>query len=106
MPKINNGGVSDQRVDEDYIAPPGVAPEVAIEQGMPDAGQATPKQAPDAPDTGERRDDLRERRDRQQDDKQDSKQDSKTQAGKPTKSAASAAGESSRGTTQQNKTSR
>jgi hypothetical protein len=40
MPKITSGGVSDKAVHPDYIAPPGVAPEVALDLGLPDAGQA------------------------------------------------------------------
>jgi hypothetical protein len=43
-------------VDPDYIAPPGVAPQDAIDQGLPDAGkQDEPREADAAPDTGERR---------------------------------------------------
>ena len=36
--KATVGSVSNQIVDPDYIAPPGVPPEVAIENGVPDAG--------------------------------------------------------------------
>lgn len=36
--KATTGGVSNQIVDPDYIAPPGVAPETALELGVPDAG--------------------------------------------------------------------
>lgn len=38
MPKATVGGVSNQIVDPDYIAPPGVAPEVGLETGEPDMG--------------------------------------------------------------------
>jgi len=39
MPKISKGGVSDVRVDETYVAPPGTSPQEAIDLGLPDAGQ-------------------------------------------------------------------
>lgn len=39
MPKSSIGGVSDQNVDENYIAPPGVPPQDAIDRGLPDAGR-------------------------------------------------------------------
>jgi hypothetical protein len=39
MPKSSIGGVSDKNVDENFIAPPGVPPQDAIDQGLPDAGQ-------------------------------------------------------------------
>jgi hypothetical protein len=39
MPRISTGGVSDVNVDPDYVAPPGMAPEQAIEMGIPSAGQ-------------------------------------------------------------------
>jgi hypothetical protein len=38
MPKATVGGVSNQIVDPDYIAPAGVAPEVGLETGEPDMG--------------------------------------------------------------------
>jgi hypothetical protein len=57
MPKATQGGASDVNVDPDYIAPAGVPPQDAIEQGLPDAGQpdGEPREADAAPDTGERR---------------------------------------------------
>lgn len=41
MAKISGAGASDTNVDPDYIAPPGMAPADAIEQGIPDAGQGS-----------------------------------------------------------------
>lgn len=38
MPKITKGGVTDASVHPDYIAPPGTAPETALDLGLPDAG--------------------------------------------------------------------
>lgn len=40
MPKISKGGVSNIRVDADYMAPSGIAPEVGLDIGAPDAGKA------------------------------------------------------------------
>lgn len=55
MPKATQGGASDVNVDPDYIAPAGVPPQDAIDQGLPDAGQPVdePREADAAPDTGE-----------------------------------------------------
>jgi hypothetical protein len=39
MGHISEGGVSDVNVDPDYVAPPGMAPERAIEMGIPSAGE-------------------------------------------------------------------
>ena len=38
MPKITKGGVSDATVHPDYIAPAGMAPDVALDLNVPDAG--------------------------------------------------------------------
>jgi hypothetical protein len=56
MPKATQGGASDVNVDPDYIAPAGVPPQDAIDQGLPDAGRPDnePREADAAPDTGER----------------------------------------------------
>lgn len=39
MAKISSAGASDMNVDPDYIAPPGMAPQDAMDAGVPDAGQ-------------------------------------------------------------------
>lgn len=39
MAKISGAGASDTNVDPDYIAPPGMAPQDAVERDIPDAGQ-------------------------------------------------------------------
>lgn len=55
MPKATTGGVTDQNVDPDYVAPAGMPPADALDQGIEDAATGeTPKPAPDAPDTGPR----------------------------------------------------
>lgn len=52
MPKISKGGVSNTIVDPDYIAPPGVPPEVALDRGMPDAGQPAEEEGGDESSPG------------------------------------------------------
>lgn len=49
MAKATTGGVSDQNVDPDYVAPAGMDPQTAMDLGEP-------TQAADAPDTGPRKD--------------------------------------------------
>lgn len=39
MPKITKGGVSDRRIDPDYMAPSGTPVDVALDLGLPDAGK-------------------------------------------------------------------
>lgn len=39
MPHSSTSGVTNQIVDPDYIAPPGVSVEQAMDEGMPDQGQ-------------------------------------------------------------------
>lgn len=55
MPRATQGGASDVNVDPDYIAPAGVPPQDALDQGLPDAGQPVdePREADAAPDTGQ-----------------------------------------------------
>ena len=55
MPKATQGGASDVNVDPDYIAPAGVPPQDALDQGLPDAGRPAdePREADAAPDTGQ-----------------------------------------------------
>lgn len=52
MPKITKGGVSDVRVDESYIAPPGADPATAIEIGTPDAGAPIEEEKEEKPSPG------------------------------------------------------
>jgi hypothetical protein len=44
VPRISEGGVSDVNVDPDYVAPPGMAPADAIDQGIPSAGEQDDEQ--------------------------------------------------------------
>jgi hypothetical protein len=39
MPHISTGGVTNQIVDPDFVAPPGVPVEQAMDEGMPDQGK-------------------------------------------------------------------
>ena len=48
MPKITKGGVSDRRIDPNYMAPSGTPVEKALDLGLPDAGKSD--NAPDKND--------------------------------------------------------
>lgn len=39
MPKITKGGVSNRLVDPEFIAPPGVSVETALDEGMDNVGK-------------------------------------------------------------------
>jgi hypothetical protein len=57
---ISQGGVSDANVDPDYVAPPGMAPADAIDQGIPSAGEQDDERENDKRD--DERDDERTQR--------------------------------------------
>lgn len=60
MAHISQGGVSDANVDPDYVAPPGMAPADAIDQGIPSAGEQDDERENDKRD--DERDDERTQR--------------------------------------------
>lgn len=63
MAHISQGGVSDVNVDPDYVAPPGVAPADAIDQGIPSAGaEQDDEREQDKRDENDKRDDERTQR--------------------------------------------
>lgn len=49
MPKISKGGVSNRIIDPDYMAPPGMAPEVGIDIGEPSVGGESPSPGKNSP---------------------------------------------------------
>lgn len=78
MAKATTGGVTDQNVHPDYVAPAGMPPADALDQGIEDAATGEqPKAAPDAPDTGQQ-----QRPEQRGEERTGAQKDSKTTAGK------------------------
>lgn len=78
MPKATQGGVSDQSVDSDYIAPAGIPPQDAIDAGIPDQGAEQERTEQQKLEQGPQQDSRaqdEQRAKREQDERQDDKQD-------------------------------
>lgn len=97
MPKATTGGVTDQNVDPDYVAPAGMPPADALDQGIEDAATGeTPKPAPDAPDTGPREQEREQDAQRQQGQRQAGQVHDKAQVRKPEDKPAEKSGQATK----------